>query len=290
MAPAQQVIPLYQNEIPNALPSKIKEQVIIETDGKMRISKVSVPTITLYLPPAGKANGTAVVICPGGSYQRLSIENEGSLVARRLNEMGVAGIVLKYRLPNDSLMQNKEIVPLQDAQRALQLVRENATAWKIDPNRVGIMGFSAGGHLASTAGTHFRKAYIDNKDSVNLRPDFMVLLYPVISFTDNLAHMSSRTNLVGKNPTAATIAEYSNELRVTKQTPPAFLVHAGDDATVKVQNSLAFYDALQKNKVPAEMHIYPNGGHGFALHNKTTKDDWVERLENWLDINGWLKK
>ena len=118
----------------------------------------------------------------------------------------------------------------------------------------------------------------------------MVLLYPVISFTDSLAHMGSRTNLVGKNPTAAIIQEYSNELQVTKQTPPTFLVHAGDDATVKVQNSVAFYDALQKNKVPAEMHIYPNGGHGFGLNNKTTKDNWVERLENWLDSNGWLKK
>src|SRR5258705_6337193 len=152
------------------------------------------------------------------------------------------------------------------------------------------MGFSAGGHLASSAGTHFNKAYIDNKNNISLRPDFMILVYPVISFTDSLGHIGSRPNLIGKNPTWEKIKEYSNELQVTTQTPPSFLIHAGDDDGVKVQNSLVFYEALQKNKVPAEIHIYAKGGHGFGMNNKTTKDDWVDRLKNWFDSNGWLRK
>ena len=204
--------------------------------------------------------------------------------------MGVTAIVLKYRIPNDTTMVNKEIGPLQDAQRAIQLIREHAQAWNIDSNRVGIMGFSAGGHLASTAGTHFKKAVIDNKENRSLRPDFMVLLYPVISFSDSLAHMGSRNQLINKTPSAEKIQEYSNELQVTPQTPPTFLVHASDDKTVKVQNSINFYLALLANKVPAEMHIFPHGGHGFGMDNPTTKTQWMESLQNWLDANGWMKK
>lgn len=290
MATAQQTIPLYEKEIPNSLPVKNEEYSETGTDGILRISKVSVPSITVYKPEATKANGTAVIICPGGGYSILAASHEGSDVAKRLNEMGVTAFVLKYRLPSDLTMPHKEIGPLQDAQRAIQLVRQNAAQWNINPNRVGIMGFSAGGHLASTAGTHFNKAYIDNKDNINLRPDFMILLYPVISFTDSLCHLGSRTNLIGKDPTQEKIIEFSNELQVMPQTPPAFLVQAGDDDVVKVQNSLAFYEALQKNKVPAELHIYPKGGHGFGMNIKTTKDNWTDRLENWLDSNGWMNK
>jgi acetyl esterase/lipase len=202
--------------------------------------------------------------------------------------MGVAAFVLKYRLPSDVTMVNKEIGPLQDAQRAIQLVRQNAGPWGIDTNRVGIMGFSAGGHLASTAGTHFTTPVIDNQSKTSLRPDFMILIYPVISFTDSLAHGGSRDNLIGRSPSREKIRGYSGELQVTGQTPPAFLVHAGNDNTVKVQNSLYFYNALQRNGVPAELHVYPKGGHGFGLHNPTTKDQWIERLQNWMDSNGWL--
>ena len=148
------------------------------------------------------------------------------------------------------------------------------------------MGFSAGGHLASTASTHFNQSVIDNPNNISLRPDFSILLYPVISFTDSLAHMGSRTNLVGTDQQK--MVNYSNELQVTAQTPPAFLVHAGDDKTVKVENSIRYYLALQKNNVPAEMHIYPKGGHGFGMNNKTTSDKWMERLKSWLQSNGWL--
>jgi len=291
MAYSQQVIPLYKGEIPNARPVKDEEVSEPQNEpGRISLSHVTRPTLAIYLPPKEKANGTAVIVCPGGSYSHLAMTHEGIEVAQRLNEMGVAAFVLKYRLPDDRAMVHKEIAPLQDAQRAIQLVREQAAAWGIDPGRVGIMGFSAGGHLASTAGTHFNKVQIDNKDNISLRPDFMILLYPVISFDDSIAHQGSRNNLIGPHLDAAAILEYSNERQITPQTPPCFLVHTEDDDVVPVANSLRFYEALLHNKVPAEMHVYPKGGHGFGMHNPTTKDEWIERLRNWLDANGWLKK
>jgi len=169
-------------------------------------------------------------------------------------------------------------------------VRMRAAEWNINTSRVGIMGFSAGGHLASTAGTHFNTAVIENKENTNLRPDFMILIYPVISFQDTIGHVGSRDQLIGKHPAKNKIDLYSNELQVTEKTPPTFLVHASDDDGVNPNNSIVFYQALIKNKVPAELHIYQNGGHGFGLNNKTTNDDWMERCKNWMDANGWLKK
>lgn len=287
---SQEVLPLYRENIPNSKPAKDQEVTTTRDAKHISISKISIPTLTVFLASPQTTNGTAIIICPGGGYVNNAAGHEGIEVAKTMNEMGISAFVLKYRIPNDSTMVNKEIGPLQDAQRAIQIVRQRAKEWHIDPERVGIMGFSAGGHLASTAGTHFLKAVIDNKNNINLRPDFLVLLYPVISFSDSLAHIGSRNQLIGKNPAAEKINEYSNELQVTTQTPPAFLVHAGDDKTVKVQNSIDFYLALQKNKIPAEMHIYPKGGHGFGMDNATTADKWMERLKNWLDMNGWLKK
>jgi acetyl esterase/lipase len=291
MAHAQLIIPLYGDAIPNSRPGKDEELSEPGKDpGHTSLSKVSRPTLTIFLPAKDMANGTAVVICPGGGYSHLAIDHEGFEVAKRLNELGVAAFVLKYRLPSDSIMIDKTIGPLKDAQRAIQLVRQKAVAWGVDGGRIGIMGFSAGGHLASTAGTHFIKPVIDNQENISVRADFMILLYPVISFSDSIGHRGSRNNLIGPKPSADKIKEYSNELRVTPQTPPCFLVQAGDDHTVLVQNSIAFYEALQRNGVAAELHIYPKGGHGFGLHNTTTKDQWFDRLKNWLDDNGWLKK
>lgn len=287
---SQEVFPLYPGAVPNSIPGKDQEVTQIKDAKHISISKISRPTYTFFPAPGDKANGTAIVVCPGGGYMNNAAGHEGYEVAKTLNEMGITAIVLKYRIPNDSTMVNKEIGPLQDAQRAIQVVRQHAKEWNVDSNRVGIMGFSAGGHLASTVGTHFKKAVIENTGNINLRPDFMVLLYPVISFTDSLAHMGSRNQLIGKSPSPDKIKEYSNELQVTSQTPPAFLVHAGDDKTVKVQNSVSFYLALLANKVPAEMHIYPAGGHGFGMDNPTTKDKWIASLQNWLDANGWMKK
>ncbi|HWB94464.1 MAG TPA: alpha/beta hydrolase [Puia sp.] len=290
---AQQILPLYGDQpIPNSKPAADQEKIDTSKTPPYRLSysKVSHPTLAVYLPPAGTANGTAVVVCPGGGYVHLAMTHEGIDVARWLNSLGVAAFVLKYRLPSDETMIDKTIGPLQDAQRAIQLVRQRAGDWGVDPSRVGIMGFSAGGHLASTAGTHFDQAVIDNKDHISLRPDFMVLLYPVISFADSIAHRGSRDYLLGKNPDPAKVLAYSNELRVTAQTPPTFLVHDEDDRTVMVVNSLYFYEALVKNHVPAELTIYPRGGHGFGLHNPTTgADQWPDRLADWMKVNGWVK-
>jgi acetyl esterase/lipase len=291
MAEAQQELPLYGNQpIPNSKPGPDRETVD-KTENPVRLSYslVSRPTLRVYLPPAGKGNGTAVVICPGGGYLHLAFTHEGTDIAKMLNDLGIAAFVLKYRLPSDETMVDKTIGPLQDAQRAIQLVRQQAGEWGIDPAKIGIMGFSAGGHLASTAGTHFNQAVIENPAHVSLRPDFMILLYPVISFEDSLAHRGSRENLIGLHPTAALVRKYSNELQVTAQTPPTFLVHAGDDDVVPVANSLHFYEALKANGVPAEMHIYPKGGHGFGMNNPTTVDRWTDRLKNWLTAGGWMK-
>ncbi len=186
-------------------------------------------------------------------------------------------------------MPNKEIGPLQDAQQAIKTVREHAQEWNIKANRIGIMGFSAGGHLASTAGTHYAKALVENNNNTSLRPDFMILVYPVISFQDSLTHGGSRDQLLGKNPSQARKDLYSNEQQVTADTPPTFLVHAGDDGAVKAGNSIAFYEACLQHHVPAELHIYQNGGHGFGMRLPNSKDLWMERCLNWMAANGWLK-
>jgi len=277
-------IPLYPNGIPNSKPAPATYvEKIVNGSGSM----VTNPTITPYFPEKDKVNGTAIIVCPGGGYVHLSMIKEGADVAKKFAEIGVTAFVLTYRLPSDQIMTDKTIGPLQDAQRAIQLVRERAAEWGIDPAKVGIIGFSAGGHLASTAGTHFEKAVIDNPKNTSLRPDFMILMYPVITFGD-LAHKGSRDNLVGKDASQTLIDLYSNEKQVTANTPITMLVQAEDDHTVPVQNSLMFYEALLKNNVKAEMLIYPNGGHGFGLNNKTTKDQWFNSATNWLDSNGLL--
>jgi acetyl esterase/lipase len=205
-------------------------------------------------------------------------------VAEEFNKWGITAFVLKYRLPDDTTMVDRSLAPLQDAQQAIRLLRSNAAQWGIDKNKIGIMGFSAGGHLASTASTHFTfKADESNADIISVRPDFAILVYAVISFDSSITHKGSRNNLIGANASAEKTNFYSNELQVTKNTPPVFIVHAGDDMVVPVENSIRFYRACIKNKVSAEMHLYPNGGHGFGLFNKTTADNWMERLKNWLN-------
>lgn len=285
---SQTVIPLYPHGIPDAKAVPDEEHQESRPDGRIWISKVSHPTLTVFLPEKGKANGTAVVICPGGGYHILAMTHEGYDVAKRFNEMGVTAFVLKYRLPDDHTMINKTDGPIEDAQRAIQLVRQRAGEWKINPHRVGIVGFSAGGHLASTAGTHFQKDYIDNPKHTSLRPDFMILGYPVISFSDSIGHRGSRNNLLGEHPSPELIREYSNELQVTANTPPTFLVQARDDQTVPVANSIHFYEALQKKGVPSEIYLYEKGGHGFGLHNATSDVQWMDLVEAWMKKNGWV--
>lgn len=278
-------MPLYPNGVPNSKPAPAAYAEKYEQD-KDWVSMVTVPAITPFFPEKGTANGTAVVIFPGGGYGGLAIDKEGYAVARAFNKMGIAGFVVKYRLPSDDIMIDKSKGPLQDAQQAVLMVRKHAAEWGINPNKIGIIGFSAGGHLASTEGTHFNKLVIDDPEQISVRPDFMILIYPVITFGP-LAHVGSRENLIGKNPPAELLELYSNEKQITADTPPTFLVHAGDDHSVPVQNSLMFYDELLRNKVKAEMHIFQAGGHGFGLNNPKSKDKWMDWCKNWLDENGF---
>ncbi len=287
---AQPVLPLYTGTIPNSIPSTVQEISTAAPGGNVQITNVVQPSLTVYVPPIGTANGTSVIVCPGGGYSFLSMTNEGTEIAQRLNAMGITVFVLKYRLPSDALQPDKSLAPLLDAQQALRLVREQAPKYNLNPERIGLMGFSAGGHLAATAGTRFGRPAGANPGPASVRPAFLVLVYPVISFADSLAHGGSRANLLGNAPTAAQRVQFSADRQVTAQTPPTFLVHAQDDPTVKVQNSLAFYTACLHHHVPAELHLFAKGGHGFGLHNATTTDDWSERLREWLAANGWLAR
>ena len=277
----QNVIQLYTDSIPNSKPSKNEEHETTD-NGILIISKISVPTLTVFLPPPQKANGTAIIICPGGGYSIVAAGHEGYDVAKKFNESGVTAFVLKYRIPDSLTMVNKELGPLQDAQRAIQIVRQNAKKWDIKKERIGIMGFSAGGHLASTIGTHFQHAYITNKQKTNLRPDFMILVYPVISFTDSIGHIGSRDNLIGPQPSQKKIKEYSNEYQVNSRTPRTFLVHAKDDDAVKVQNSTRFAAALKKNHIPFGIYLYEKGGHGFGMINPTSDVRWMDKVLRWM--------
>lgn len=278
---AQTVMPLYPDKIPNSIAGPDEETM------KDQIArKVSKPTLTVYLPPAATATGTAIVVCPGGGYGVLVMEWEGSRIATELNKSGIAAIVLKYRLPDEKIMTDKSIGPLQDAQQAIKTTREHVKEWKIDPNKIGIMGFSAGGHLAATAGTHYDSTFISNPEKTSLRPDFMVLVYPVISLMDKVGHKGSSSNLLGTSPTNEKLKYFSNELQVKKTTPPTYLTHAGDDKVVPVSNSIIFYEALNANGVPADMHIYSKGEHGYP--KTPALGEWFGRCLHWMKENQLL--
>ena len=288
---AQTVVQLYDGLAPNSKPiSEAKNKDIATKKWKDNfVMQVITPDLTVYLPEKNKNTGIAVIICPGGGYTGLTMNHEGYDMAKKLAAHGIAGIVLKYRLPNAEFVNNKEIVPLQDAQRAIQLVRLNSTKWGINVHKVGILGSSAGGHLASTAGTHFLNEKITNSKKINLRPDFMILNYPVISFADSITHKGSRENLIGEKQMDGTmkipndkINEYSTELHVTPNTPPTFVNHAVDDNVVPVQNSLVFIAALEKNKVPVKSFFYAKGGHGFGMNNPTSTVSWFDNCVTWI--------
>ncbi|MFK7931988.1 MAG: family 16 glycoside hydrolase [Saprospiraceae bacterium] len=277
------LLPLWENDIPNFQATDETEQ--ISEENIIRISKVQQPTIEVYLPAKASATGQAVVICPGGGYQILAYDWEGTDIAKWLNSKGIAGIVLKYRLPTSASQIEPHQSPLLDAKRAMRLVRHHAKEWNIDTEKVGIMGFSAGGHLAATLGTHFDagiKEATDPIDRISSRPDFMTLIYPVISFTKKF-HSGSKRALIGENPTPEMVHFYSNEFQVGYDAPPTFLIHTSDDQVVPVENSLAFYQALKDKNVPTELHIYPAGGHGFGLAvGRGNLQTWTDRLADWL--------
>src|SRR5665213_3376922 len=281
---AQRIINLYPGSIPNSKQTELKD--IPENPDEGLIRRVITPTLQMYLPAKDKASGTAIVICPGGGYSVIVYGGEGVLTAKAFAEKGVAAFVLKYRLPNDSFQVNKTIAPLQDAQQAIKMVRDSALVWGIDANKVGIMGFSAGGHVASTEATHFNKALIENNSNTNLRPDFQILVYPVISMQNSLTHKVSRRQLLGTNPSKETIDLYSNELQVNKNSPLAYITQAADDKVVYVDNSIIYFETLRHNNVPVEMHIYQKGNHGFVFRHP----GWMEPLFEWMQSHDWMNK
>ncbi len=276
------VLPLYSGSIPNSKPSSVQEATTLDGSNP-HITNVVQPTLTVFLPDRAKATGTSVIVCPGGGYSFVSMGNEGYDVAKRLTEMGVAAFVLKYRLPNAQSQPDPSLAPLLDVQQALRLVREQAPRYGLNPDRIGVMGFSAGGHLAAMAATRFARPVGVNPGAASVRPAFAVLVYPVISFRDSLSRSGdTREHLLGPTPAVGSVRQFSAEYQVTAQTPPIFLVHAQDDATVSVQQSILFYQACLRHRVPVEMHLYPKGGHGFGLTNASTKEPWIERMQAWL--------
>jgi acetyl esterase/lipase len=276
---AQEIINLYTSNIPNSKTSDIKES------GEGMYRNVVNPTLEYFKPNPEKASGAAIIVVPGGGYSVVVYQGEGVTNAKALAEQGIATFVLKYRLPNDETMIDRKIGPLQDAQQAIKLVRENAEKWGLDKNKIGIMGFSAGGHLASTAATHFEKSYIENSNNTSLRPDFQILVYPVISMTESLTHAGSRDALIGKNPSNEDVELFSNEMQINANTPPAYLTHTADDRTVDVDNSIVYFQKMRLNKVEAEMHLYPKGDHGFIFRHQ----GWMNPLFDWMKRNNWMK-
>ena len=278
---AQNIIKLYPDEIPNSKITALKEP-INPTSGI--ISLVINPSLQVFLPEKEKSTGTAILICPGGSYKVLVYDGEGVNTAKQLASNGITAFVLKYRLPTDELMIDKKIGPLQDAQQAIKIIRENALKWGIDIKKVGVMGFSAGGHLASTLATHYQKALIQNEEQTNLKPDFQILIYPVISMQDNLTHKDSRNNLLGYNSFKETNDYYSSEKQLNAKSPPAYITHATDDTLVDAENSIVYFQKLKQLKVQAELHLYATGGHGFIFKHQ----GWMNPLYDWMQKSGCL--
>lgn len=267
---AQDVFPLYETSIPN---------------NTLRLDSNDKPTFQVYFPEVKKRTGTSIIIFPGGAYAFLAYKEEGIEIAQAFAQKGITAIVVKYRLPNNQTMLDKSVGPLMDAQQAIKRVRENALEWMIDPNKIGIIGYSAGGHLASTLGTHFMKSYIPNPKNVSLRPDFMILVYPVISMQDNLTHVGSKISLLGMEPSKKVTDLFSNELQVSRETPPTYLTHTGDDDLVSVNNSIVFYQALQKKGLDAELHLLPKGNHGFT--QRLPVNEWMNPMLDFLKREGF---
>ena len=279
-----QILPLWEGDPPNY--KETGEVTIWDTSDIVRVRLVQKPDIAAFLPSKKNATGEAVVVCPGGGYQILAYDWEGSDIARWLNSHGIAAFVLKYRLPGSKSNIVPHQSPLMDAQRAMRMVRAHAAQWNIDPAKIGIMGFSAGGHLASTLSTHYDGGDLSSADPIeqqSCRPDFSVLVYPVISFTADFSHGGSRRSLLGEDADPELVRYYSNELQVNEETPPAILIHSDDDTGVPVENSIAYYEALRANQVSSELHIYPYGGHGYSLAiGQGHLSTWPDRVIEWI--------
>ncbi len=281
---AQQILTLYTGTAPLSLDVLDNETASNSKSGSERffITSVTKPTLTVYLPKKGNATGTAVIICPGGGYNRLSIEDGGYDAAKEFAKAGIAAFVLKYRTKRDSAYTDFSKAPLLDLKQATDMVYNNAKKWDIDTSLIGILGFSAGGHLTAMAATTFETH----------KPAFTLLAYPIISFLDSLTSKTSgsRGNLLGKNISLEDKIKYSPELHITTTTPPAFIIHAEDDKTSLVGNSIAYYNGLIANNVAAKLILYRKGGHGFAMYNKVEDKYWLPEALVWLTLNGFYKK
>lgn len=272
LASGQEILPLYMDTVPGRIGAG---------------AKGNDPELIAFMPAPEKSTGAAILIFPGGAYAFLAFKEEGLQVAKAFADRGITAFVVRYRLPNSEPMSDKSLGPLMDAQQAIKIVRDKAASWKIDPERIGAIGYSAGGHLVSSLGTHFNRYFIPNAEKTNLRPDFMILVYPVISMESGLTHIGSRMNLLGSTASEERIKLFSNELQVEQDTPPAYITHAGDDDVVRVENSIAFYQALQKKGVDAELHLFPKGNHGFT--QRLPIQEWLDPMLAFLKREGMLK-
>ncbi len=278
---AQDFIPIWPNDnVPNTNGLHLPDSIANE-----RIYRVGTPGMYAFFPGKQENKGAAVIICPGGGYERLAYIISGTQLAKWFNTIGITAFVLNYRLPNSPDIKQRDIAPLQDAQRAVRFIRANAVKWGINPDKIGVMGSSSGGHVASTLGTHTEdvSAIKDSLDRFAFNPNFMILVSPVISF-GKYAHAGSVKNLLGLITNQAQLDKYSNELQVTKTTPPCFIVDAENDKTVNPMNSLLFYQALLANNVPVSFHVFPQGAHAIALRNNPgSTGQWVNLCEAWLN-------
>jgi acetyl esterase/lipase len=288
-AKAQQEFNLYKGTVPNSKGCAVKEIWTDNNSSRGNVKQVTIPTLKSYLPDNKNTLTPAVIICPGGGYNMLSIFDGGYETAGELKKAGIAAFVLKYRLSDPICNEKNDITALQDAQQAMLVIKTNAAKWHIDPEKIGYLGFSAGGHLSAMAATHFNDKQI-NAGNISLRPAFVILAYPVISFTDSLTSKNSKTrsNLLGSKVSFDQIKWFSPELNVSAETPPAYIVHASNDSTSLVENSIVYYRALHQKRISAELKIYQMGGHGFANYNKAENDHWLPAAINWLRLNRLL--
>ncbi|WPV67826.1 alpha/beta hydrolase [Chitinophaga sp. LS1] len=275
-----QIIPLLYDMVPNNPRDKMSEIILDSSLYSDAYLNTSYPSLQIFSPSKNNNLGIGILVIPGGAYQFLAYNEEGTNIAAWFANHGITAFVLKYRLPSNASSNNISIESLQDAQTAIKVIRSQCLRWGIKSNAIGVIGFSAGGHLAAGISTKFNISYITNPKNVSLKPNFQILVYPVISMKDSLTHFGSRNNLLGRNPSQLVIDSFSNENYVDINTPPAYIIHAEDDSLVTVNNSLVFYQALLKNKVSAEIHLYSKGDHGFVLRMK--QDDWLLPIQNWI--------
>lgn len=282
---AQEIIQLWPDSVPGAnVHDVMEERSVSEWGGAKILTGVSEPELWLFRGNKNEA-APAVIICPGGGYRVEAYEHEGSLVAQWLNTMGINALVLKYRLPDERICANPETAPLMDLQRALQLVNKRAEEWQIAEGKVGVMGFSAGGHLAACGANLFHQPVLEGASANDVRPDFSILIYPVISMTDGLTHQGSREALLGTDPEDQLSRLYSMEQQVSATTPPTFILHAADDPAVPVANTSAYVNELNRKGVPVKKVILPEGGHGFGYKPASPTFIWLDYLKNWLEEN-----